>query len=446
MSTTTLGSEKTFSYKKTFLIGLGFFTTGISWALYNSYVPLWLNTIIPDRWIVGLIMGIDNLAMIVMEPLVGTYSDRTRTRFGRRVPYMIIGIPIAAIFLTLMPIVKDSGILALMAVIISFLLMMAFYRAPVVALMPDVVSSKHRSKANGVINLMGGLGSVYAFLFGSILYKIDPLIAFGSTAVIMILALILIVAFVKEDTNYETLDQEIKDSKAKHGIRQSINEVFIQRTDNTGIFILFAIFFWFFGWNALETWFTSWATTNVPHIIDIANSPATIDFNPTEAAESAASFMLTVFAFLFVLLAIPGGLLGQKIGRAKTIKIGIPIMIVILILTWLIGQFNILNLDPNTQYYAIIIVLGMGAVGWACININSIVIVWEIATDEKLGSYTGLYYLFSSSAAVLGPGIVGLIFDVFSGGEFYLLFPVSTLSFVIAFIMMLGVKSGETKT
>ena len=91
-----------------------------------------------------------------------------------------------------------------------------------------------------------------------------------------------------------------------------------------------------------------------------------------------------------------------------------------------------------------IAVLGAAAVGWALININSIVIVWEIATDEKLGSYTGLYYLFSSSAAVLGPGIVGLIFDVFSGGQFYLLFPVSATCFVVAFIFMFGVKSGES--
>ncbi len=89
--------------------------------------------------------------------------------------------------------------------------------------------------------------------------------------------------------------------------------------------------------------------------------------------------------------------------------------------------------------------MGCGGIGWALININSIVIVWEIATDEKLGSYTGLYYLFSSSAAVAGPAIIGLIFDLFAAGIFSLLFPVSSVCFVIAFLMMFGVKSGEMK-
>ena len=89
--------------------------------------------------------------------------------------------------------------------------------------------------------------------------------------------------------------------------------------------------------------------------------------------------------------------------------------------------------------------MGCGGIRWALININSIVIVWEIATDEKLGSYTGLYYLFSSSAAVAGPAIIGLIFDLFAAGIFTLLFPVSSVCFVIAFIMMFGIKSGEVR-
>lgn len=72
--------------------------------------------------------------------------------------------------------------------------------------------------------------------------------------------------------------------------------------------------------------------------------------------------------------------------------------------------------------------------------------VWEIATDEKLGSYTGLYYLFSSSAAVAGPALIGLIFNIFAGGTFTLLFPVSVICFIVAFILMFGVKSGEAIT
>ena len=429
------------NWTKTFLIGLGFFTTGISWALYNSYVPLWLNTFIPDRVIVGAIMGLDNLAMMIMEPIVGSISDKTRTRWGRRIPFLMIGVPVSAFFLTLLPLVKGV-ILILMAAIICFLLMMAFYRAPVVALMPDVIPSENRSKANGVINLMGGLGAVYAFLFGSMLYTMDPLIAFGSTALIMIVALILLFLFVKEPKEVIADESTETAPVPKVSVISSIREV-LTDSDKSCLFVLLAIFFWFLGYNALETWFTSWATTIMPHIIDIA-LPGTTE--AIEAAEAAASLMLTIFALVFVVFAIPAGYIGQRIGRANTIRIGIPVLVLIILSTMAIGQFNILNLDPSTQYTITMVVLGCGGIGWALININSIVIVWEIATDEKLGSYTGLYYLFSSSAAVAGPALIGLIFDVFSSGTFELLFPVSTTCFVVAFIMMFGVKSGEART
>ena len=160
-------------------------------------------------------------------------------------------------------------------------------------------------------------------------------------------------------------------------------------------------------------------------------------------AQAAAGFILTVYALVFVIFAIPAGIIGQRIGRAKTIRIGLPIAIVFIFIVYLVGQFNILSMGSSAQYYSMIIILGCAAFGWALVNINSIVIVWEIATDVKLGSYTGLYYLFSSSAAVLGPGAAGLIFDVFSGGSFELLFPVSILCLLIAFVLMFGVKSGE---
>ncbi len=433
--------EPGLNWTKTFLIGLGFFTTGISWALYNSYVPLWLNTFIPDRVVVGAIMGLDNLAMMIMEPIVGSFSDKTRTRWGRRIPFLMIGVPVSAFFLTLLPLVKGV-VLILMAAIICFLLMMAFYRAPVVALMPDVIPSENRSKANGVINLMGGLGAVYAFLFGSMLYAIDPLIAFGSTAIIMIIALILLFVFVKEPKEVVVSESTDTTPVPKVSVISSIREV-LTDSDKSCLFVLLAIFFWFLGYNALETWFTSWATTIMPHIINIAQ-PGTTD--AIEAAEAAASLMLTIFALVFVVFAIPAGYLGQRIGRANTIRIGIPVLVFIILSTMAIGQFNILNLDPSTQYTITMVVLGCGGIGWALININSIVIVWEIATDAKLGSYTGLYYLFSSSAAVAGPALIGLIFDVLSGGTFDLLFPVSTTCFIVAFIMMFGVKSGEART
>jgi MFS family permease len=376
-----------------------------------------------------------------MEPIVGSISDKTHTRWGRRIPFLMIGIPVSAGFFFLLPMFRET-LLILMAIVFGFLLMMAFYRAPVVALMPDIIPSKNRSKANGVINLMGGLGAVYAFLFGSTLYSIDPLFAFGSTSLIMIIALFLLFLFVKEPVASEPEIEVSESTREEISVINSLKEVFTD-SDKSCLFVLFAIFFWFVGYNALETWFTSWATSTLQHVIDIA-APGTED--AIEKSQAAASFMLTVYALVFVIFAIPAGILGQRLGRAKTIRIGLPITMVFIIFVYFVGQFNILSMGSSTQYYFMMILLGCAAFGWSLVNINSIVIVWEIATDVKLGSYTGLYYLFSSSAAVIGPGAVGLVFDIFSGGSFELLFPVSLICYFIAFLLMFKVKSGEAQT
>jgi MFS family permease len=453
MTSLEINEQDSLDWKVIFLIGLGFFTTGISWALYNSFVPLWLNDFIDNRTTVGFIMGLDNLAMIFMEPIVGTYSDKTKTRFGRRIPYLMIGIPVSGFFLTLLPLFKDTEVYLLMLVIIAFLLMMAFYRAPVVALMPDLVPSKFRSKANGIINLMGGLGAVYAFAFGSIMYAMDPLLAFGSTAIIMLLALALLMFYVKEPEikgNQEAKkDENLKSSVdydlTQHSVINSLKEVLFDK-DKSGLYVLLAIFFWFLAFNALETWFTSWALETLPYVEELRlqaiQDGETIE-KAKEIAEAASTFLLTAFSLIFVLFAIPAGLIGQKIGRANTIKIGIPWISTWLLIGYILIQTDIISLGANSQYYMFMVILAFAALGWAMININSIVIVWEIGGDKKLGSYTGVYYLFASSAAVLGPGLIGLIFDLFGGGTFNLLIPVTLLCFVIAFLMMLGVKSGE---
>ncbi|MFX0107880.1 MAG: MFS transporter, partial [Candidatus Hodarchaeota archaeon] len=160
-----------------FAIGLGFFTTGVSWNVYNSYLPAdFLPAFIGgdlQNTIIGAIMVLDNILALFMQPYIGAKSDSTRTRWGRRMPYIMIGTPLAAAFFTLIAYGwAIFGFWFMFAVITVFNVSMAFYRAPVVALMPDVVPSEHRSKANGVINLMGGIGAIYAFAIASQIYKI----------------------------------------------------------------------------------------------------------------------------------------------------------------------------------------------------------------------------------------------------------------------------------
>jgi len=180
--------EQKFSYGKTFLLGFGFFAVMIAWAVYNSFVPLFLaNRFNLNPAQIGFFMTLDNIAALLLQPMIGSLSDRTRTKIGRRLPFMLVGAPIAAIAFFFAPVVAvpllgiapEARLPLFVACTMTFMLAMAIWRTPVVALMPDVTPSKYRSQANGVINFMGGIGSIIAFLIGGKLYAIQPNIHSG---------------------------------------------------------------------------------------------------------------------------------------------------------------------------------------------------------------------------------------------------------------------------
>ena len=96
-------------YKRTFLLGFGFLGISLIWSVYNSYVPIFLREYNLPLWLVGLVMTFDNIAGVTIQPYVGFLSDRTRTRFGRRMPYLMIGAPVAAVFFSLIAVLHVSS-------------------------------------------------------------------------------------------------------------------------------------------------------------------------------------------------------------------------------------------------------------------------------------------------------------------------------------------------
>src|SRR4030066_1162230 len=153
------------NYGKTFLLGFGFFGVSVIWGVYNAFVPLFLaNKFGLAPALIGFFMTLDNIAALLIQPPVGAWSDRLRTPIGRRMPFILIGAPVGAIVFGLIPL---AAVLPLfVACTTTLLLSMALWRTPVVALMPDITPSPKRSEANGIINFMGGIGAIIAFLGG----------------------------------------------------------------------------------------------------------------------------------------------------------------------------------------------------------------------------------------------------------------------------------------
>lgn len=389
-------------YKKTFILGLGFFAISILWPVYNAFVPVILENYIEKATIIGAIMTIDNLFAVVFQPFFGAMSDRTNNRFGRRMPFILIGAPISALLFSIIPYTNSLKTLMITVIIMNFT--MSIYRAPTVALMPDVTPSPLRSKANGVINFMGGLAAVIAYGLGGFLYDKNSAYPFHMSSIIMIFALILLYKFIEEPRGIQ-VEEKVKAKRAK-------NQEENRARNKSLILLLLAIFLWFTGFNAVETFFSLYGQ----HVLNIT--------------AGKASVVLTSFSLAFLLFAIPAGFIGTKLGRRKTITLGIVGILIV---------FIPLIVLRNPVLISIFLVIG--GIFWALININSYPMVVELAPKGGVGTYTGYYYFFSSSAAVASPILFGFIKDMVD--SYQPLFIYSCIAFVLALVCILSVKHGD---
>ncbi len=390
--------------KKTFLLGLGFFAVSLVWPLYNVYVPIFLRDFLDSQFQINAVMTLDNILAVSMIPFIASLSDRTHTRFGRRMPFLMIGIPMAAIAFVLLPNYTSFFTFMLIITVLNF--SMAIFRAPTVALMPDITPAPLRSKANGIINFMGGLASVFVLIGGSILYKMNHNYPFIFTAVMMFFALFMLMKFIKEPAIGEN------SAEKRISIRASIKEIWTDK-DRTTLYILFAIFFWFLGYQGVEATFSNYC----------------VQFLGLEVSD--ASLILGFFALSFLVFSIPAGFIGAKFGKRKTILVGLAGDACIFILLSLIG-----TLIPFNQ----ILMMGLMLIGgffWALININSYPMVVERTSEAKIGTFTGLYYFSSSLAAISGPLVLGGIIDITS---FVATFLFTAASYFIAFIFITKTK------
>jgi MFS family permease len=429
--------DQKLDYRKTFLIGFGFFSTSVMWAVYNTYVPIFLQAGSPgfeastlgfglSATLTGFIMTLDNIAAFFIQPITGALSDRTYTRIGRRMPYIVAFAPIAVLAFALVPLAPrmippqlngqvgqlTGPFVFLIAALGVMLLAMAAFRTPVIALMPDLVPSPLRSKANGVINLMGGLGGVLAFLVGGVLYGIYRPLPFWVGGAITLIAVAILFWKVKEPR--ELVDTAATREKGL-GVFYALRDVPRENVRSLTLLIL-AIFFWFVGYNAIETFFSSYGVTTLG------------------VTESTASMILSVAYITFIVFSIPSGFIATRFGRRRTIIVGLVVFAALLVVAFF---------TPTVP--AIVGLLAVGGVAWSLVNINSLPMVVDTSPSEaSLGTYTGLYYVAGTLAAVVGPILNGWVIDL-SGNNYNMIFLVTPGFFVLAVLCMLGVTKGEAK-
>jgi len=418
-----------FNYGKIFLLGFGFFGVSVIWGVYNAFVPIFLA----DKFnlapaFIGFFMTLDNIAALFIQPPVGAWSDRLRTPIGRRLPFILVGAPITALAFGLIPL---AAVLPLFVACTSTLLLSAaLWRTPVVALMPDITPSPNRSQANGIINFMGGIGTIIALQTGGMLYKISPAFPFWLGSALVVVAALIVFLFIREPKDYAERNEQ------QPSMIESLREV-LNDEDRSGARILFAIFFWFLGYSAVETFFTLYAQKHLG----------------IDAGDGAT--LLSVFPLFFVLFAIPSGFIAARIGRRVAISIGLIVVAVVLALLYILPATTLLSAVSPLPLVGIPLTEGgprmltmagvlliFGGTGWAFVNINSLPMVVELTSAARIGTFTGLYYLFSTLSAIVGPNVNGWAIQL-SGNNYNVIMLIAPFFMLAALVLMLGVRRGE---
>ncbi|MFW5737432.1 MAG: MFS transporter [Spirochaetota bacterium] len=410
----------------TFLIGLGFFTMGLMDPLYDAYVPVFLRDFLDRNSLVGLIMTLDNIFALFLIPVFSHMSDNTRTRIGRRMPYILVTLPLSAVFFGAIPFAAGSTLVVL--ILVLFLLNSAKQaaRGPVVALMPDTIPGAYRSEANGVINTMGGIAAIVGTVILAPMIDISVVLpVIGDTrrklpfliaALLVVIATVLLFTFVKEKSRaHEERDE-------KEPLLKSLKLV-MGAQDRSALWVLLGIFFWFLGYQGLLPFVTLYT------------------INELGTTEGVAGLSVGIVAVAYAIFAIPSGFVAHRIGRRRLIRISLIVVASLTVLIFFhLPLVDALGLSSGVALATFWVGLFLFGVFWGSIITNSFPMLWQMATFANMGIYTGLYYFFSQGAAIIAPPITGTIIDI---AGYRVIFLYCAACLLVAFVFMGFVTGGE---
>jgi len=443
--------------KRTVLISLGFMSVLAGLGYYNLAVPLLLGDIeyglVPkdillfgafgQQTVIGAILVIDNILALLLQPYFAALSDRAQSKFGRRMPFIVLGVISAAFFFIITPLFKV--LLGLIAILFCFNIAMAFYRSAALTLLADYTPDAVRSKGSGIQQLVANGGAIFAFLLPTLIGVLRPglpvfearYLGFPIIAVVMIIIMGILFLTIKETPTGDGLlnigDEPIEldpitfelktpgdqAEKKKRDWEYYKNALFGE--DRSMLFLMIYVSFSYTAFASIEAFFTIFAN------------------NYLGIGDQEAGQLLLIYTASMIISAFISGMIGQKIGRRKALRLGTSGLIV------LMSALSVVVTLKQPIWIAILFV----PVGffWMTVIVNVFPVLWNLSPLSDEGAYTGIYYSFNQAAYVFGPIIMGLVLDILGKGmgndKYLLLFPFIVFCEICAFGLLYGVKGGE---
>jgi len=407
------GPERGNGRRITFYVALAVFAQESTWNFYDAQVPPLLATYVGSAAVIGLLMGMDNLLGIFIQPWMGHRSDNTRTRWGRRIPYIAVGMPVAAVLFTVIPL--TSSLPALVAVMFCYALVSNSFRPATESLLPDFIRPERRSRANAVVKIATALTVIAAALLSLLLVDDQPVLAFVVPSVLVLIAVAVLVARVRDSSSpaYRAVLAEDREAGAAPPPLSRMRDVLldvVRDADRSRLLVMVAVLLFGGGFSASRALMTNYGIESLG------------------LSRGTAGGLTLASGVVFLLAVLPAGLLAERIGRLRVIVAGMALFAAAV----LVGG----ALHTPT---ATIVAMCVAAVGAAGFIVNAAVVLWNLAPSARvLGAYTGLYNLSWACGYFVGPATVGALVDL--TGWRYMLFETALLP-VLAIAVVLRVMA-----
>jgi len=383
--------------RKMILIGTGWFGVQVLWAFHAGTMPLFLKDFTDSKFTISLVLSLAGVAGCIVPPLVGYWSDRSASRFGRRRPFVLLGSLGVLLCVLGLPHVDAFGAVVMLSACMYFTLRAA--ETPYLSLLPDITPPEQRSTATGVMNLVGSLGLIGCFAMNTFLWEDHPRVVFQVVALAFFGSLLLAIVLLEEPAAPAEPSQ--KSASPLHYLRSIIAETSALR-------FYTAQFFWWLGFWMVSTFATLFAVEEL------------------KVAEGQSFLVLLPFTVVATLFMLPLGMLGDRFGR-KAILSG-------MVFAWAISQV-LVGLSQNLTQAVVLVAIS--AIPFAAVMGVGFAFMLDLVPEDRTAEFVGFSVISIAVAQILGPLLGGTLIDAMG---YRSIFPAAAMLMIVGLAILQFVR------
>ncbi|GAA5236763.1 SLC45 family MFS transporter [Verticiella sediminum] len=379
MTTTSNPQIARFNKSAAFFVALAIFAQESVWNFYDAQVPASLRQYVSSAAVIGLLMGVDNLLGIFVQPWMAHRSDQYKANGGNRLRFLLVGATLAALLFSLIPWANSFGML--LVSMIGFAFVANGFKSITESLTADYQAPNHRSKGNAVARIGVALTILASAAISFIVVDRDLRLAFLIPAMLLVIGMYIACWGLSSRKPYGAAQES--DAGPPLGLKALVLDIFTS-PDKRRLLLLFAVF------GAQGTW-TAIRSQLTPYAMEVL-----------ELSRGAAGSIGFPAGIAFLVAAIPVAIIAERTSRALVCMLGMAVI-----------ALGCVAIFFSTSAFEVSAAMAVVAVGWAAFTINAVAILWSIALHQRyLGTYTGLYWTAAAVGQTLMPALLGLLVDL----------------------------------